>query len=169
MIVLKILDKVFSRVSDITNTIAACLLFVSFMMIALNSLRLIVFSTSTIWTDELSLFVYVVSIFFVLTHVEYESSAICMSFFYDKTKKGTVARFIFDAIRWAASLFTAYIFFNSGILAIQRMNRINTIGLTTKIPYKYIYGVIMFSVALWILYLLCKPLIAIGKRGDRLE
>ena len=163
--ILKNLDRVFSRVSGVTNTISAAILLVSVTLFGLNSLLRFIFKFSILWADEFSVYVFLVGFYLAFVDMDYSNKALSVNFLYDKMKKGSVGKFIFDLINWAISIFIACLLTYSGYTALRRAIRLNTVGLTTKIPYSYLYALILVGIIIWLVYWLCSPLIKIGRKG----
>ena len=167
MVLLKLLDKLFKQISEITNSVSGAILFVSLVLCGLNSLMRSFLSIALIWADEFLVYLYIVGLFLLLAEMAYHESALDIGFIYEKMKKGSPGKIILEIIQWAASMFIACILVYSGIKSLQQVIKFKTIGYSTKIPYSYIYGLLFAAVILWLIYLLCSPFIKLGRRGDK--
>ena len=163
---MKTLDKVFKQIARVLNTISAVVLFITLFFTGLNTVLRYAFGVNIAWADEFSKYFYILALFLLIIDMEYDNSALSIGFLYDKMKVGSVGKAILDIIKWAVSIFTACIFINSGYKSLQQAMKFNSVGMTTGIPYSYIYGTLLFSIVIWLIYLICKPLIAAGRKGE---
>ena len=151
--------------------------FSGFILLGLNILFVanvfcrLVLRSSIIWAEDFICYAFVALVWLNLFALDCGDKHLSIDFLYDHWKEGSLGRKILWIIRWATSLFTAGFLTYSGLSAVKQAAKINTKSISTGLPYKYIYGVMLAGILLLLLYWIFSPFIAAGKkkagRGDK--
>lgn len=158
------IDKVFKSVSEAISLISAVIVLLSATLLFVHSCMRYIFHFTVRWADELGSYSVVISVFLMLAVLDYDDCALSIDFIYGKMKGGSVGKKILDVIRWIASMFINCMLIYSGYRVVKQALAYNSVNVATKIPYSFIFGLMLFGIILAFLYKLCIPFITAGRK-----
>ena len=121
---MKAFRSVISKIMDVLFTISAVLLGASTLMTFVNSICRKILRFSFPWSEELSTYGIVISIFFTLPYLELRDEQLCINLFSSIVKKEVVLKIIF-ILRGLLVLTLCYFAGRYGIAAAQAAVRTN--------------------------------------------
>lgn len=164
---MKIILRIFDFLAKLVNTVTGCMLLACNLVFVINVFWRSVIGSTIRWAEELICYAFVTLIWYMLFILDHMDKQLKIDFIYDKFKEGSVGRKVLMIIRGLASLFTGIVLTYSGFSVYQQAVRLNSVSVSTNIPYKYVYGAMFVGIILMLVFWLFYPLIQKGKKKMR--
>jgi TRAP-type C4-dicarboxylate transport system permease small subunit len=134
------------------TAISAAFIAAAALLSTYNAVTRSFFSFSSPWIEELSCYLCALTMFLMTPRLEYHDEQLSISFLDEKLKTRPPLRKLIFYIRGVVSVFLYIILLRAGYSVVERNLAIGSRSPVLRMPYGYLYTLVMIAVILVIIY-----------------